>query len=81
MVLFTLLILSAAPGTPPSTMPSIGQLPERCAPKETRVNQSAPAVGLRKLNEMPDAEPQFMVLREVDGCPVPAMVRTKAKRR
>ncbi len=81
MMLLALLMLSADPETPPSTMPSIGQLPERCVPKETRVSQSAPATGLHKLNEMPDAEPRFAVVRDVDGCPVPAMVRTKTKRR
>ncbi|MDZ7281593.1 hypothetical protein KV697_03965 [Sphingomonas sanguinis] len=81
MMLLALLMLSADPGTPPSTMPSIGQLPERCIKKETRVSQSAPSVGLRKLNEMPDAEAQFAVVRQIDGCPVAAMVRTKAKRR
>ncbi len=81
MMLLALLMLSADRGTPPPTMPSIGQLPERCVQKETRVSQSAPVVGLRKLNEMPDAEPRFAVIREIDGCPVPAMARTKAKRR
>lgn len=38
MMLLALLILSADPGTPPSTMPSLGQTPERCVQKEMRVS-------------------------------------------
>ncbi|HIV76993.1 MAG TPA: hypothetical protein H9899_05650 [Candidatus Sphingomonas excrementigallinarum] len=80
MMLLALLMLSADPGTPPSTMPSIGQPPERCVKKESRVSQSEPAPRLRKLNEMPDAAQRYAVVRVMDGCPVAAAVRTKARR-
>ncbi|WP_322963503.1 hypothetical protein [Sphingomonas fuzhouensis] len=80
MLLLAVLALSADWGTPSSTMPRIGQVPERCVPKETQVSQPAPVIGQHKLNELPDAEPRFAVVREIDGCPVPAMVRAKPKR-
>ncbi|OMJ33874.1 hypothetical protein BSZ14_00080 [Sphingomonas sp. Sph1(2015)] len=80
MMLLALLMLSADPATPPSTMPGIGQAQEHCVQKETRVSQSEAFAGPRKLNEMPNAEAQFAVVRQMDGCPVAAVVPTKAKR-
>jgi len=68
--LLALLALSAADEAWPVT-PTLGRLPERCAPRERRVSRKMPSVGLHKLNEMPDADPQYAVVREIDGCPVP----------
>lgn len=72
MVIFALAMAQAAvPGT---ATPTIGQLPERCVPKERRVSGQKPSYGQHRLNELPDAEPRFAVLREIDGCPIPARV-------
>lgn len=81
MILFVALALMADPGVPLSTMPTLGQVPDRCVPKERRVKGTKPKTELRKLNEMPDAEPQFAVLREVDGCTIPAKVSAEARKR
>ena len=81
MMLLVALALVADAGIPQTQMPTIGQLPERCTPKERRVNGKDKPT-LSKLNEMPPAEPQYAVLREMDGCPIPAKVNAqKAKTR
>ena len=53
MVIFALAMAQAAvPGT---ATPTIGQLPERCVPKERRVSGQKPSYGQHRLNELPAA--------------------------
>lgn len=78
MMLLVALALFADSGIPYSAMPTIGQPPERCVPKDRRVRGKAESPSLRKLNELPDAEPQYTVLREINGCPIPAKVNAKS---
>lgn len=80
-MLLVALALVAELGLPGSAMPTVGQVPDRCIPKERRISRRAPTVDLRKLNELPDAEAQFPVVREMDGCPIPAKVSEERTKR
>lgn len=79
MILLALLTLSTIGEDVLNTTPTLGQPLARCTPHADRVASPAPTNkgGLRKLNEMPAAEPHLAVLRSVDGCPVPVKVRTE----
>jgi len=81
MMLLVTLALIADGATPRQTMPTIGQPPQQCIRTEQRVAQTEPSGGPRKLNELPDAEPQFAVVRNIDGCNVPAKVSRQTTRR
>ncbi len=81
MMLLVTLALIADGAQPRPTMPTIGQPPRPCIQTEQRVAQTRPGVGLRKLNELPDAEPQFAVLRSIDGCHIPAKVSRQTTKR
>ena len=79
LLLVALLTLSSIGEDVPNTMPTHGQPLVRCVPHGDRVASPAATdkAGPRKLNEMPAAEPHLAVWRSVDGCPVPAKVRTE----
>ena len=79
MMLVALLTLSTIGEDVLNTTPTPGQPPARCAPHAEQVASPTPANkgGLRRLDEMPAAEPHLAVLRSVDGCPVPVKVRAE----
>ncbi|WP_267433610.1 hypothetical protein [Sphingomonas sp. GM_Shp_1] len=81
MMLFMTLALIADSGIVRPSMPPLGEVPQRCVQTEKRVSRNAPSAGPRKLNEMPDAEARFAVLRSVDGCPIPAKVSQETAKR
>lgn len=79
IMLVALLTLSTIGEVVLNTTPTLGQPPARCAPHAEQVASPAPTNkgGLRRLDEMPAAEPHLAVLRSVDGCPVPVKVRAE----
>lgn len=46
----------------------------RCERPGARQVTSAERPGIRKLGELPPAQPIYTVVREVDGCPIPVSV-------
>ena len=51
------------------------ETPEQCERAKVHYTDSAEAVRPRKLTELPPGNLQLAVHREVDGCPVPVIVR------
>ncbi|MCU6452580.1 hypothetical protein LPN01_00640 [Sphingomonas sp. A2-49] len=75
LLVLTPTALHAGP-LPGSRMPVLGAVPRACAAKATKRIGDRPPPPLRKLGDMPPAEPFYTVLREVDGCPIPVRVVT-----
>ena len=68
----------AKPGAiPPSNTPVIHKgRPDCVLPGARRVGDLPPPAA-RKLGDMPPATPIYTVVREIDGCPIPASVRRR----
>jgi hypothetical protein len=80
LFLAALLSAAAAPAQERSEAPRL-RAPGRgikdlthCKRADVHKVQGVAEPGARKLNEMPQAEPIYTVLNEVDGCPVPVSV-------
>ena len=82
-MLFLLASLAAAGAAPTVViMPEPTAKPVRsCTPQGvTFARQTAKAHGLRRLGEEPPANEYLTVVRNVGGCPEPAVVRTGIRR-
>ena len=76
-MLFLLTALAASATTPSVVrIPEAAAAPDRCKTQITYAKDAPRTHGLRRLGEEPPAKEYLTVLRTVDGCPVPAVIRT-----
>lgn len=67
-----LLLTSVLALMPQDTRPAIKT---RCEQPRARYVAGKQSARPRKLNEMPMAQPMLTVVREIDGCPLPIVLR------
>lgn len=80
--LLALFLSAAAPAAEPSApvMRPIDPVTQRarCERPDARfIATVKPETGVRKLGEMPPAQPIYTVVRAIDGCPRPVAVRSR----